>query len=326
MNTQKTLIAFIGLLLISAGLAGAYTSISGIKLPDTPVTLNVVDGTASYWVTTLSNVPSGFDVTNGQYLGWCVDTSITMVRGTDHTVTLYDSYDPALPAPFHNPNWDKANWILNNENSFTISAIQSAIWYVLGEVPWDQMGTGAHTLVASANVSGVGFHPQAGQVIAIVAVPGSNENDCQGSIICIPLPEVCCRWTGGGTIGTDRNPRVTHGFELHCDVTHTPNNLEVNWGGNHFHLTTLTQATCSDDPTISPNPPNAPCDTIHGFGIGRVNGVSGYHIEFIFTDAGEPGTHDFASITITSTSGALVLHVEGFLSHGNQQAHRCTGR
>lgn len=325
MSLHKATISLVGLLLISASLAGAYISVSGINLPNSTVTLNVVNGTTSYWVTTLSNVPSGYDVTDGTYPGWCVDTSVTMARGTDHLVKLYDSYDPALPAPYQHPSWDKVNWIINNEDSYTVSAIQSAIWYVLGEVPWDQIGTGARTLVASANASGVGFHPQPGQDIAIVAVPTANETDCQGSIICLPLSEECCRWTGGGTIDSHQ-PRVTHGFELHCNVSHTPNNLEVNWGGNHFHLDVLTQAVCYDDPAINPNPPNAPCDTIHGFGIGKLNGVSGYHIEFLFTDAGEPGIHDFASITIKSPTNVQVLHVEGYLTHGNQQAHRCTGQ
>jgi len=40
-----------------------------------------------------------------------------------------------------------------------------------------------------------------------------------------------CRITGGGTIGSDREPRVTHGFELHCNANQLPNRLEVNWGG-----------------------------------------------------------------------------------------------
>jgi hypothetical protein len=125
------------------------------------------------------------------------------------------------------------------------------------------------------------------------------------------------RMTGGGTIG-DTDAR--HGFELHCDATVTPNNLEVNWGkGNKFHLDTLTAARCSDDPSITPNPPTANFDTYVGNGLGSYNGVAGYKAKWKFTDAGEPGTSDNAIITITN--GTDTFNFSGNLSKGNQQAH-----
>ncbi len=127
------------------------------------------------------------------------------------------------------------------------------------------------------------------------------------------------RMTGGGTVGTSA---VRHGFELHCDVGVSPNNLQVSWGkGNKFHLETLESATCSDDPTITPNPPEAGFDTYLGKGRGRYNGVSGYTIEFKFTDAGEPGINDTAQITITAPDSSVVLSVSGNINRGNQQAH-----
>ncbi len=187
----------------------------------------------------------------------------------------------------------------------------------------------ARTIVENANISGDRFVPESGEIIAIVAVPEVIHTDCQATVIELPIPttttEVCCRWTGGGTIGTNREPRVTHGFELHSNISELPNNLEVNWGGNHFHLEMLTQTDCYDDPAINPEPPRAGCDTIHGWGEGKVNGTSGYHIEFIFTDAGEPGKVDWAWIKITDSNGGIVMEVSGFLKSGNQQAHRCTG-
>ena len=126
--------------------------------------------------------------------------------------------------------------------------------------------------------------------------------------------------TGGGTIG---DKLATHGFELHCDVTQGPNNLEVNWGkGNKFHLDTLTSASCSDDPNIVPNPPAAGFDTYKGTGTGAYNGAAGAKVEWTFTDAGEPGKNDYAAIKITDASNNVVLNVSGNLSNGNQQAHK----
>lgn len=131
------------------------------------------------------------------------------------------------------------------------------------------------------------------------------------------------RMTGGGSVFTVDGGRVTHGFELHCDVTKGPNNLQVNWGrGNKFHLESLATAVCSDDPTITPNPPDAGFDTYVGAGIGRYNGQAGATAEWTFTDAGEPGKNDWATIVIKDASNTVVLSVSGNLNSGNHQAHR----
>lgn len=127
------------------------------------------------------------------------------------------------------------------------------------------------------------------------------------------------RMTGGGSFGT-----VTHGMALHCDVTRTPNNLEVNWNNGHrFHLDTMTSANCTDDPTIDPGQPAATFDTHTGSGTGTYDGTKGYTMEWVFTDAGEPGKgSDHASIRIYKTAnGTEVLNTSGRLASGNHQAH-----
>jgi len=152
---------------------------------------------------------------------------------------------------------------------------------------------------------------------------------------------VCLAWlpgrmTGGGSVFTNSGSeaqlgeRVTHGFELHCGsedgTIPLPNNLEINWSGNRFHLDYLTFANCSDDPTITPKPPSAPFDTFEGFGKGSYNGQTGASIHFKFSDAGEPGTKDTAEITVWSgdySSSPIVLQVDrAFLTFGNHQAHK----
>lgn len=133
------------------------------------------------------------------------------------------------------------------------------------------------------------------------------------------VPIVEGRMTGGGSVFTTAGVRVTHGFELHCDTTKAPNNLEINWGkGNNFHLTSLTSATCTDDTSITPNPPPAGFDTYHGIGTGTLNGAPAT-IDFTFTDAGEPGKSDKATISI---NGGAALSVSGTLKVGNHQAHK----
>jgi len=134
-----------------------------------------------------------------------------------------------------------------------------------------------------------------------------------------------CWMTGGGSIfdtdgQVDYTGRTTHGMVLHCDARN-PNNLEVNWEGNQFHLTSLNWAVCPDTPGIEPNPPDAAFDTFIGGGEGRLNGEAGATISFRFTDAGEPGTSDTAEILIFDPNGWQVLAISGPLTFGNHQAH-----
>ena len=136
------------------------------------------------------------------------------------------------------------------------------------------------------------------------------------------------RMTGGGSVFTIDNARVTRGFQIHCDLRE-PNNIEVNWpGGNRFHLTELTSAVCTDSPAVDQRPPGAPFDTFTGTGVGLYRGQPGARIEFVFVDAGEPGTSDTASIKVYDADDNLVLdvpgdpNVPGFLDHGNLQAHK----
>ena len=148
-------------------------------------------------------------------------------------------------------------------------------------------------------------------------------------VVLLALPAAACedcRITGGGTIGTYET-RVTHGFELHCNHEQLPNRLEVNWGGNHFHLTELTLADCWNDSAIDPYPPEALCDSYYGRGVGRYNGVGGYEARWSFTDAGEPGVDDFAWIWIFDPlTDTTVLYAAGSVTRGNQQFHNLTGK
>jgi len=120
--------------------------------------------------------------------------------------------------------------------------------------------------------------------------------------------------------------KLSHGFELHCNVNNTPNNLQVNWLGNSFHLEDLESATCIDDGT--PNePPKSPhpgptLDTYTGEGSGRLNGECGASAEWKFTDNGEPGKNDeIIKLIIRNESGDKVLDIDETqnLKGGNHQ-------
>jgi hypothetical protein len=129
------------------------------------------------------------------------------------------------------------------------------------------------------------------------------------------------RMTGGGSI-ISNGLRVTHGFTLNCDATHHPQRLEINWDDNRFHLASITSANCSLDPNIDAGQPFAGINTYTGTGTGSLNGVDGATIDFVFTDAGEPGVNDTATYTIRDVDGNLILSASGNLDNGNHQTHK----
>jgi len=124
----------------------------------------------SYWLTTLSNVPAGYDVTNGNYFGWCVDEDSWIYPGNTYTINLMSSYDPMNPWPGNYLySWPCVNYILNHKGTATGMQIQEAIWYFLnhgytGSDPVVLM------LIAQAVNFGQNFHPGTGQVMAILCI------------------------------------------------------------------------------------------------------------------------------------------------------------
>ncbi len=139
-----------------------------------------------------------------------------------------------------------------------------------------------------------------------------------------PVEQIDGRFTGGGHQIRVDNVRVTRGLTIHCDLL-LSNNLEINWQGNRFHTEEhLITVECSDDPAIIQDPPPAPLDTLIGIGEGRYNGESGYTIEFVLRDFGEPGREDEASFLVypNGVPESPVLDVPlQKLTGGNLQAH-----
>lgn len=137
------------------------------------------------------------------------------------------------------------------------------------------------------------------------------------------------RMTGHGHLTTTDYGRVQWEFRNSvCGADRFPD-LKVAWGGGErFVLTSYqTPLECHDTPADEGNP-RAGFDTIIGQGMGRLNGVSGASATFRFTDSGEPGRNDTATITILDPDGEPVLELENVRASGggNHQAHRLTGR
>ncbi len=157
---------------------------------------------------------------------------------------------------------------------------------------------------------------------------------------CVLPPVTVGRMTGGGFILSDMNVRkngqllpvrvrLNFGFELHCDASKTPNNLQINWrpvsGGPSyiFHLENMETAACFETAADQEMPP-APFDTHIGSGTGRLKiGSSPWmpaSVSWMFVDAGEPGI-DTDELLIVIVAGTTIYTISGKISGGNIQAH-----
>jgi hypothetical protein len=157
----------------SAG-SGGSGCCGEVSIPPYPVNMEVEDGDRSYFNLTLSGINplDGYDVTNGEYLGWCAQLDEDIPRGPPgHTVLLYCSLDESIPASFLNENWSKINYVLNNKQGVW-QDVRDVIWYYTGFLTLGDLSAAALAMVADADANGVDFCPGVGEIIAILCDGG----------------------------------------------------------------------------------------------------------------------------------------------------------
>lgn len=162
------LLAFITLAVNVTGVV--YATDADLNLPSTIVRIEVSDGTESYFITKLMDVPEGYDVSNGTYLGWCIDTRVEMARSpATHPVKLYSSLNP--PGDLANESWDMVNYILNHKRG-NATDIQQAIWYFINlDTAYTPTSKVAWEIINDALENGEGYVPSYGEKIAVICYP-----------------------------------------------------------------------------------------------------------------------------------------------------------
>jgi hypothetical protein len=169
---KKITLLLMSSLLISMVIVGSVFADCQLNLPEDPVDMLAVYGIDSYFDITLSMVPAGYDVTNGVYAGWCIDSDVIMNQTTVFSVMLYSTCDhPTDPAAIE---WDKVNYILNNKPlTATRLDIQYAIWHYANlEEGWTPLTTPTSiAIVADAEANGTDFVPEMGEVVAVICYP-----------------------------------------------------------------------------------------------------------------------------------------------------------
>ena len=194
MKFLKTTVALLSILCVSGVLV---TSVFAVAFPNLPAGLVTINNTnlTPYdypFVSVLSNVPAGFDVSNGVYTGWCVDLIGHAIRGSDYQVHLYSSLSLALPAPFASFDWSRINYVLNHKQGSGVD-ISQAIWYYVKGGAWPNAidlpgypfplppSTLALAMVTEANALGAGYVPGPGKIVAVLCDPTNAATQDTGS-------------------------------------------------------------------------------------------------------------------------------------------------
>jgi hypothetical protein len=173
-----------------------------LDLPN-PVSMRTSwNGVVSLLNITVSGFPPGdYDISEGTYVGWCADLHADIdFKGNTlyYPVRLYSTYDPTIPVapnpnpdPYYKPgNWNMINYMINQGDRYSPSAIQFATWYFMNGLSWgDISGTpGAQALVQEADLNR-GFEPGPGEVMAVLCYyEGRQEDNVQDVFFEVPLP------------------------------------------------------------------------------------------------------------------------------------------
>jgi hypothetical protein len=144
-------------------------------------------GPVSYWKTVLSGIGPGYNVWDGEWVGWCVEQNHYLQPGILYSGHLYSSYDPGMPVYAQDPDWDMVNYIINHKNPLaTLWEIQEAIWYFIDGGNWPSTQIG-QDMVNDALANGEGYKPAAGEWIAVMFDPIENTSGDRSQLTIIEV-------------------------------------------------------------------------------------------------------------------------------------------
>jgi len=168
MKGQKLgLLIFVAILaLVTVASAALPASVTAtITHPDPYVS------TTPYWIVDIT-AGGNADLPDGLYDGYCADGTSTMITTTEFP--LYDSRYPAsLPLGIQSADWNKINYILNNQQGADEKTLQALFWWysnsLFAQLPFDYDQAKFDAIRADANANGGSFVPTAaGQRYAVI--------------------------------------------------------------------------------------------------------------------------------------------------------------
>ena len=141
--------------------------------PDPVVVIHTQPGATSLFDIWFWGTGVGYDIeTNDTLPGWCIeDVPLPNVQDPGR-VTLYCSYDDALPGNLGDLPIDQINYMLNNRIGEPME-VQVAIWLLLGySEPSKPATENSYAMLEDALANGAGFVPGPGELVAIMLYTG----------------------------------------------------------------------------------------------------------------------------------------------------------
>ena len=157
--------------------------------PTTTYTITNADPTVHNTIVevTLSDIPEGYELTNGIYPSSCADHSTPIYMGYPYEMNVYSSlYQDQLPAFAQSDKWDKINWLYNHldwYSGYEWFDIQGFLWLYDNPV-WDGLAIGDMPALTTlslqmkqdADTYGVDYKvPLGGSYVIIFIPPGSGD-------------------------------------------------------------------------------------------------------------------------------------------------------
>lgn len=306
-RARSALIALLALMFILSVTRFAKAVGPSINLP--PGTVNAAfnnPGSNSYWTITLSNVPSGYDVTNGAYTGWCNDETHYINNGDTLGVTLYSSYGQSVYAG----DWNRVNYVINHPQGLW-QDVQDAIWYYIDGHTMPSSAAGI-AMVNGANANGGGFEPAPGQLLAVVVWKAGY----QTTFITVIVPAQLTTTSAHGS------PTPTNGsYALGTSITASVTPVVAGPTGTQYVCTgwtgtgdvpasgtgTTVAFTITQDSTLTWNWQTQYQLTVNNGGHGTTSGAGWYN-------SGQPASFSISPTKIPVTGTVLQYVVTGWSS------------
>ena len=257
-----------------------------VYLPTTTVRMIPNDGSNAWFDFTMSEIPPGYDITNGVCPGWCVQYSKQMEEG-DHPVELKSCYADNLENGFQYIDWEKINYIINHKQGKSRENVQRAIWFFTDNISITGYPD-AQEIVEATNVSSPGYVPQAGEILAI-AVEGATER-LQLAFLELTIPDP---YTLKGLVWRDSDK---DGIQEKTEIGLSGVTVEL-----YLSNDTLSQTTTTDSQGVYLFTDAAPGDYYLKFTL-----ISGYN-RFTKKGAGSDDTLDSDADTTTGKTSVFSI-------------------
>jgi len=133
---------------------------------------------------TLTNIPAGYDITNGVYGSNCADHNTNIQIGVEYNMAVHSSlYPETLPEFAKSDKWEKINWLFNNLDRYPgyqwydiqgfIWLYDDPIWTGLPEAGMPALTELSKTMRDDADLYGVNYSPLPGGWAAIIFTPSN---------------------------------------------------------------------------------------------------------------------------------------------------------